>query len=207
MKAVIFSLFLFLSIGSFSQQMKLYAIRTNTDNTKDSFFVKYNTDSLFNVSGTYVQRSKEYYDQYYEPVYPNVFNTFIKSADNIWRNVVQQYESGEYTPTLFNTSNVDASSAFTCNYLRIGNKVFVSGAVSIDVTSAAATELQMTLPISSNLTATTDLGGSGSVLSQSVSNLSLGIRANAANDRASFIFLATSIVSNTYTFTFSYTIK
>lgn len=67
---------------------RLYAIRANTNGTTDSFYVKFGTDSVFNSSEVYVQRTKEYYDQFYQPVYPNAFEKFFKGADNIWRNTV-----------------------------------------------------------------------------------------------------------------------
>lgn len=206
MKKILYTIAFIVLAVSVNSQTKLYALRYNTNGTIDSIQHKLFTDSLF-FNGDFVSHTKEYYDQFYDPAFPIGFGNYTQRADNIWINLPQQFESGEYTPTLFNTSNITASTPFVCNYFRIGNKVIVSGAVSIDADLAASTELQMSLPIASNFTSTADLGGNGSVLSQSVSNLSLGARANAANDRASFIFLATSLSNNTYTFTFSYTIK
>mgnify|MGYP003343263409 FL=1 len=63
-------------------------------------------------------------------------------------------DTGTYFPVLTNVTNVDASSVYTCQYVRIGNIVTVSGKVGIDCTAAAATatELGMDLPIASNFT-------------------------------------------------------
>lgn len=195
-----------ISIASYSQY-KLYAIRISNTGARDSFLLKIGTDSLFTTSFVFQQFSKEHFQGQFSPSYPNSFELFSQRGDDIWTNTSQQFESGEYTPTLTNTTNVTASSAFLCNYLRIGNKVVVYGAVSIDANLAASTELQMTLPISSNMTGVTDLGGTGAILSSSISNISIAVRADASTDRAAFVFLASSTTNNTYTFSFSYTIK
>jgi hypothetical protein len=87
--------------------------------------------------------------------------------------------SGTYTPTLTNTTNVAASTAFTCQYMRVGNVVTVSGRVSIDPTSTGNTKLEMSLPIASNFAAIEQAGGSfmdstsshiGSILAEVTNN-------------------------------------
>lgn len=67
--------------------------------------------------------------------------------------------SGTYTPTLTNSVNIAASTAYLCQWLRIGNCVTVSGLVRIQQTTTLLTStLLMSLPIASNLT-TAQLGG------------------------------------------------
>src|SRR3990167_10996405 len=67
-----------------------------------------------------------------------------------------------YTPTLTNVFNVAASTAYACQYMRVGNVVTVSGQVDIDPTAASTyTELDISLPIASAFTATNQLGGVG----------------------------------------------
>lgn len=68
--------------------------------------------------------------------------------------------SGTYTPTLYNSTNVAASTAVECQYMRVGNVVTVSGLVLIDPTAAAiSTILGMSLPIASAMTAAEQLAG------------------------------------------------
>lgn len=70
--------------------------------------------------------------------------------------------SGTYTPTLTNSTNIDASTARTCQYMRIGDVVVVSGNLDIDTTAASvSTVLRLTLPIASNLTAINQCAGVG----------------------------------------------
>ncbi len=113
--------------------------------------------------------------------------------------------SGTYTPTLTNVTNVTASTAYECQYLRVGNTVTVSGKVDIDVTLGAASELGMTLPIASAMTAEENLGGTAS--SSAAASLVSAVKADATNDRASFNFVAISLTNDSYFFEFTYQIK
>lgn len=115
--------------------------------------------------------------------------------------------SGTYSPSLTNTTNVSASTAYVTGYYRIGNSVTVYGKVDIDVTLAAstATELNVSLPIASNMTADEDLGGTA--ISDSVASLAARIKADATNDRASIVFKAISLTNDSYSFEFSYQVK
>jgi hypothetical protein len=72
--------------------------------------------------------------------------------------------SGTYTPTLTNIVNVSSSTAYQCQYMRVGSVVTVSGVVDIDATNPASlTQLNMSLPITSNFpeTAAIYCGGTG----------------------------------------------
>lgn len=69
-------------------QNRLYAVRLNTDNTSDSFYVRaFGGDSIFNSSNVYVARTVEYYSQFFEPVIPNGFGKYFKCGDGIYRNI------------------------------------------------------------------------------------------------------------------------
>lgn len=94
---------------------------------------------------------------------PYVGSNVILHAGN-YSTVLPVLASGTYTPTLANTTNVAASTAFSCQYLRVGNTVTVSGRVDIDPTTAAiSTELRMSLPIATNnFTAAEQAAGVGS---------------------------------------------
>lgn len=114
--------------------------------------------------------------------------------------------SGTYTPTLTDGANVAASTAFVCQYFRVGNVVTVTGKVEIDPTAAAptATELGISLPVASNFAAVTDLAGV--CASHGVASQSGGVFADAANDRASLNYFAVSTANLAMWFSFSYTV-
>lgn len=116
--------------------------------------------------------------------------------------------SSTYTPTLNNTTNVNASTAYVIGYFRIGNSVTVFGKVDIDATAAAstATLLGMSLPVTSNLAAEQDLAGTAAS-NASAAVAPIRIIADATNDRASFVFLALTTNNDSYNFQFSYQVK
>ena len=117
--------------------------------------------------------------------------------------------SGTYTPTLTNVTNVAASTAYECQYLRVGNVVTVSGTVDIDPTAAAntATELGISLPIASNFSAVGQLAGNGEdSVAASLQSFGAFIKADTANDRASLNFPAEADTNDKWYFIFTYQI-
>lgn len=115
------------------------------------------------------------------------------------------YSSGVYTPTLTNGANLAASTAFQCQYVRIGSVVTVSGKVSVDPTLAAtATELGISLPIASNFGAVEDCGGVS--FAMAIAGQGAGIIADVANDRASMNWVAADVTNQPMSFTFTYRI-
>jgi len=67
--------------------------------------------------------------------------------------------SGTYTPSLTNTANIDSSTAFESQFMRVENVVTVSGQVLIDATTAGvSTRLGISLPVAST-PAANQLGG------------------------------------------------
>jgi hypothetical protein len=116
---------------------------------------------------------------------------------------------GTYTPTLFNTTNIAASTAFACQWLRVGDTVTVSGQVNIDPTAAAASVLGMSLPIASNFGGTQNLGGTATVAGTgaAVPSISSAILADPTNDRAQFLWLQNADLTNrSWAFQFTYRI-
>lgn len=114
--------------------------------------------------------------------------------------------SGTYTPTLTGTANVAASTAFACQYMRVGNVVTVSGQIDIDPTAAAptATDLGISLPIASNLASQQQLAGVSDCYQIALQGGT--IRGDAANDRATLSYVATSTANQSHFFTFTYLI-
>ncbi len=112
--------------------------------------------------------------------------------------------SGTYTPTLTNGANVAASTTGPARWLRVGNVVTVSGSLSVDPTAAAATTtiIDISLPIASAFTATTECNGVGSSITTAAE--SWGIYGNAVNDRAVMQCAASNAANHSVTYTFTY---
>lgn len=113
--------------------------------------------------------------------------------------------SGTYTPTLTGVTNVAASSANVCQWMRVGNMITVAGIVGIDPTAAAATELGVSLPVASNFTTNLELGGT---FGDHTTAANIGIiRADATNDRARFLINTPDTANRNYSFIFMYQVK
>jgi hypothetical protein len=70
--------------------------------------------------------------------------------------------SGTYTPTWTGLANVTSVTAFSCQYMRVGDTVTVSGWVTIDpVSDNTPTSLSFSLPINSNTASVNFLNGTG----------------------------------------------
>jgi hypothetical protein len=110
--------------------------------------------------------------------------------------------SGTYTPTLTNTTNVAASSAFGCQYMRVGSVVTVSGRVSIDPTATGRIVLGMSLPVASSLGTLSNVGGTFSVAGVTASPSFGAI--NAGVGVASFDGVINDAAARDYFFTFTY---
>jgi len=111
--------------------------------------------------------------------------------------------SGTYTPTLTNGANIDASTAFLCQYMRVGNVVTVSGTVNIDFTAAGTyTELGMTLPIASDFVDYFQCGGTGATALSTV--CTLAVLADPTNNRATFAGPSAATTNQAIRFSFTY---
>lgn len=115
-------------------------------------------------------------------------------------------DSGTYTPTLTNGTNVAASTASVCQWLRVGDTVTVSGRVDIDPTSASTgTQLGISLPVASNFASATNCGGTA--VSPNVASMCAAIYADQTNDRAELYFVTGADVANRdWYFSFMYRI-
>jgi len=87
------------------------------------------------------------------------------------------------------------------NYQRIGDVVKVWGTVSIDATAALAiTELGVSLPINSSVSAIQDLAGTGACDDNTV----IKIIGDTSNSRAKFRLYPQTATNNEYSFSFTY---
>lgn len=110
--------------------------------------------------------------------------------------------AGTYNPTLFNTTNVAASTAYQAQYLKVGATVAVGGRVDVDPTAAGQVQLGISLPVASNFGATEDCGGTAASIA--VAGQSAGIYADAANDRAVMEWIAVDTANRAMYFSFVY---
>jgi hypothetical protein len=117
---------------------------------------------------------------------------------------VKIVDSGIYTPSLTNVTNVTSSTAYSCQWMRIGNMVTVSGKVTIDPAATSATELGMSLPVVSNFANQEECAGTAA--DNANNNHPVRIIADSTNDRAAFVFTPTSNASADYAFIFMYQI-
>jgi hypothetical protein len=114
--------------------------------------------------------------------------------------------SGTYTPTLTNGTNVTASTNASCQYMRVGNTVTVSGTVTAITTTAAGNSLvSISLPVTSNLSAIANCAGAAVFYSTTFRSTSCAIYADATNDLAVVNFTAPSgTTGQAFSFQFTY---
>lgn len=113
--------------------------------------------------------------------------------------------SGTYTPTLTNTLNLTASTAYVCQYMRVGTVVTVSGRIDVTPTTLTAnTQLDISLPISSNFTLGNQCGGAGNAPINVVT--ATGILARPSATTALMQWQATTTTNTEITFIFTYQI-
>ncbi len=112
--------------------------------------------------------------------------------------------SSTYTPILTNSVNVAASTAYSCQYLKVGSVVTVSGQVDVDPTAAGDTQLGISLPVASNFANANECGGCAAA--PGIAGQSAGILADAANNRATLQWTAVDVTNQAWRFSFSYRI-
>lgn len=145
---------------------------------------------------------------------PNYFagETTVSSGFTIGRSGVTSPSasdgnvfSGTYTPTLTNVSNLTSSTAFQCQYMRVGDVVTVSGSASITPTSSGVvTKLGLSLPVtpSPSFTGARMLGGT--FASSNASQRAGVIYADTTNNRAELQVTADVSAGITIFFNFTY---
>jgi hypothetical protein len=113
-----------------------------------------------------------------------------------------------YTPTLTSVSNVSSTTAYPCQYMRVGTSVTVSGHLTVDpTTDGSAVVVGISLPIASNFAEIYQCAGSAHGFDGSDVGRSGGISADITNNRAQLDWVEVNgASSNLWTFTFTYTI-
>lgn len=113
--------------------------------------------------------------------------------------------SGTDTPTLTNSTNLDASTAFPQHYTLIDDVVTMSGLFQADATAAAGTTtvMGMSLPVSTTFGGVHQLAGAGVSVSGSVQTV-VRFLADTTNHRATATWLSQSTANLSFVFTFQY---
>ncbi len=140
--------------------------------------------------------------------------SYSKDIDALLKSVVSEIykpsketpvlSRGIYTPTLTNVSNLDASTAYSAQYLRVGGVVTVSGRVDVDPTLIAIlTLLGISLPIPSRFDNVEECAGTaydpGAVQGAAIA-------ADPANDRAEMQWISGDISNEAMYYTYTYRI-
>ncbi len=119
----------------------------------------------------------------------------------------QQVRSGTYTPTLTNVTNITTSTAYKFQWMRVGNVVTVSGRVNIQNTATGASELGISLPIASDIGATTDCVGSAPGSTSGILDDVGWVIGDATNNRASMQSTAVGTGAHDHWVSFTYEVK
>lgn len=130
------------------------------------------------------------------------------SGNATWQTGVGGCEvsCGTYSATITNVSNIDNSSGFDCQYMRVGNTVTVSGRFNADVTAAAtASAVRISLPIASNFLAITQAGGTGATVGATTSEFAQ-LYAGIATDDILVQWISVDTGNQTWSFSFTYQI-
>ena len=113
--------------------------------------------------------------------------------------------SGTYTPTLTNVANLSASTAYICQYIRVGSVVTVSGQVDFDpTTTLTPTQLGISLPIASDFATATQCGGVA--FSKLIASQGASILGDTTNNRAQLEYGCVDVTNQVHSFTFTYLI-
>lgn len=140
----------------------------------------------------------------YQRLYSVVTGTATVTSYTDFRStdVCGQTDSGTYTPTLTNVANLDASTAYACQWLRVGNVVSVSGKVDADPTGAGAVQLGISLPIASTFANAEECAGTA--VAPGVAGQCAAIVADVANARAEMQWVAVDTTNQAMVFSFTY---
>lgn len=122
-----------------------------------------------------------------------------------YNNIDQSSVSGTYTPTVTNLANLDALTAYSCQWSRVGSVVTVSGKIDLNPTlTATSTRAGISFPIASNLGSDEDCAGAA--FSPTVASMGAAIVGDKNNDTAMVQFISSDMANNSFYFTFTYRI-
>ena len=134
---------------------------------------------------------------------PNdIFKIFADSTTKHYVSYHYPTPYGTYTPALTNGTNVAASTAYACNWMRVGNMVQVFGKLDIDPIAAASTIIEISLPVASTIAVNENLGGVAALFGNGME--AAGIQGNSGTGKATMRWTAVSTANESWSFTFGY---
>lgn len=144
----------------------------------------------------------------------NTANVSVLTAGTLTLSGLGAVTSGTYTPTGAGVANVAILTPAKSQWMRVGSVVSVTGTVAAACNPSVLTQFSLTLPVASNMTAQTDLAGTGVIFSTGTTvqlGSNIAIVADTTNDKAFLQFTtgssATTSTPVTYTFSFQYEVK
>lgn len=128
---------------------------------------------------------------------------WFDSATQTWKAMVpvNALTAGSYVPVMFSELNIASVSAHSSWYMRVGNVVHVTVHCVVDVTATGPASFGVSLPIGSNVTSTTVVGGVGTGLE---GHECMFIQGDVTNDRAQVHFEAVELSIQTVKLLFTY---
>lgn len=134
------------------------------------------------------------------------FTTYDVSASTHKKVNLPVLASGTYTPTITGTSNVDSTTSYAWQYLRVGSVVTASGRVNINATTATSlTTFRISLPVASNFANDNELAGSGHERNSSTQS-GVTVSADITNNEATCTYRATASTDISLFIMFTYLI-
>lgn len=119
----------------------------------------------------------------------------------VWKSVrFNDGTSGTYTPVITPGANVERATATVCQYMKVGNIITVSGELQVDTKGAGAFEAAISLPVASDLNASSDAAGTAA----SSNGVILRLSGDAANNRVRVNGVAANGENTVYSFTLTY---
>jgi uncharacterized protein YfcZ (UPF0381/DUF406 family) len=119
------------------------------------------------------------------PRLPDDWASSRRKLAELFRDFADRFRftyDGTWTPTLTNTNNITTSAASVCQYTRSGYVVTCSGRVTLTPTAgAAATYLEMSLPVASNFSSVVHARGTATRFITGVAQLSAAVVADTSN--------------------------
>lgn len=141
--------------------------------------------TVINTSGTTVSTSNQV-----------IINSFVQ-PDPLVDNF--------YTPTLTNVSNITATTAYPCQFFRIGNVCTVSGRIDVDVAGVGDYIVALSLPIASAFTQDYQASGTGMGTSTGLKD-PMYIKANVAGANVYLVGNDNDLTNHSHYFHFTYRI-
>jgi hypothetical protein len=116
--------------------------------------------------------------------------------------------SGQYTPTVTAISNITSTTAYLCQWFRVGNMVTVSGRFDVLAVGAGNSQISISLPavVASNFTAPEQLAGTAASY-EGNPNEAGGFVANPTTDVALLKWRSSILIDHAMSFSFTYIIQ